>query len=91
MAPEDLGDLGSLFLLAVLLVLEVPTALCRGKRGCVSAFQNVLMMLPHEKAVRKQRISVLNCSCGSRGCGGKEQQLPNFPLLAFSIFLCKAD
>lgn len=43
MALEDLGDLGSLFLLEVLLVLEVPIALCKGRRGSVSAFEDILM------------------------------------------------
>lgn len=42
-ALEDLGDLESRFLLEVLLVLEVPTALCRGKTGSVSALEDVLM------------------------------------------------
>lgn len=51
-ALEDLGDLGSQFLLEVLLVLEVPTALCRGRRRCVTASEDVLMILPHKKAVR---------------------------------------
>lgn len=65
MALEDLGDLGSRFLLEVLSVLEVLTALWRGRRGCVSAFEDVLMMLPCKKAVRRQRISVLNCNHGN--------------------------
>lgn len=42
-ALEAPGDLGSQFLLEVLLVLEVPIALCRGRRGSVSAFEDVLM------------------------------------------------
>lgn len=56
MAPEDLGDLGSRFLLEVLLVLEVPTSLCRSRKGCVSAFEDVLVMVPCKKAVRRQRF-----------------------------------
>lgn len=62
MALEDLGDLGSRFLLEVLSVLGVPTALCGGRRGFVSAFEDVLM---DTTAVRRHRTSVLNCNCGN--------------------------
>lgn len=65
MALEDLGDLGSQFLLEVLSVLEVPTVLYRGSRGCVSAFEDMLMMLPCKKALRRQRIFVLICNSGN--------------------------
>lgn len=88
-ALEDLGDLGSRFLLEVLLVLEVPTSLCRGRRGCVSAFGDVLIMLSCKKAARRQKISVLNCGNYSRG-GENRNSFPIF-LILFSIFVCKAS